>query len=47
MLPGCHTVKFGALTSDGKIGFVAFGRDWSTLRTTTKAADCGNTMRRL
>ncbi|NLU42657.1 MAG: PQQ-binding-like beta-propeller repeat protein [Firmicutes bacterium] len=30
-LPGCHTVKFGALTSDGKIGFVAFGRDWSAL----------------
>lgn len=28
-IPGCNAVKFGVLTSDGRMGFVAFGRDWS------------------
>lgn len=34
-VPGCNTVKFGTLTSNGRIGFVAFARDWSA-----SAYDC-------
>lgn len=28
-VPDCHTVKFGLLTADQRIGFVTFSRDWS------------------